>query len=382
MEDVQLESELSILKKTMQLFVKDKVVIAEQSQNGFENNLSEEVIRSLKEKAKTVGLHALGAKKEWGGAGLSLFARTVLYEEAAQHRLGLFHPALGAFGEELPSLLKNCSLEQIEAYVKPVVSQGKGCFIALWEEHEDNNMDKIFCNAVRSGDEWIINGHKSYIQKIEQAGFGIILVNCFEENGTDNPTLFILEPNDPFEKRDEVLIDVQKTYTLTFKNFRIKDNRRISAVGEGANLMKTWLAESQILLCARCIGISNKALDYAAKYAKIRITRGKTLSTFPSIRTMISNGLVNLKAARLMVQDAAKKIDRGENDGAIAAQMAKLFTTETAAKIIDDTLQIHGGAGFAGDFPIERWYKEIRIARLDLQKKETIIENIARNIDL
>jgi len=78
-----------------------------------------------------------------------------------------------------------------------------------------------------------------------------------------------------------------------------------------------------------------------------------------------------------MVHDAANKIDNGEKDGLIDAQMAKLFSTETAAKIIDDCLQIHGGAGFAGDLPIERWYKEIRIARLDLLKKENIIENIA-----
>jgi acyl-CoA dehydrogenase len=382
MEEVLLKRELSILKNTVQSFVKENVATAEQSQRGYVKELSEEEVTSLQEKAKAAGFKALGAKKEWGGAGLSLYARTIIYEEAAQHRLGLYHPAADGFGEELPSLLDNCSPEQIEAYVKPAVNHGKGCFIALWEEQEDNHIEKITCNAVRSGDEWIINGHKSYIQKMEQASFGIILVKCLEDNGALKPTIYILEHNDPFEKKEMVLIDVQKTYDLTFKDFRIKDNRRIGTVGEGASLMKNWLAESQILLGARCLGISVKALEYAQNYAKIRITRGKTLSKFPSIRTMIANGFVNLNAARLMVQDAANKIDNGERDGAIAAQMAKLFATETAAKIIDDTLQIHGGAGFAGDLPIERWYKEIRIARVDLQKKETIIENIAGSLNL
>ncbi|MFJ7726823.1 acyl-CoA dehydrogenase family protein [Neobacillus sp. NPDC097160] len=382
MKEVLMDRELSILKDSVKSFVKENVLTAEQSQMGYLKELSEIEVASIQAKAKEIGLYALGAKKEWGGADLSLYTRTVVYEEAAQHRLGLYHPAVDGFSAELPSFLEKCSPRQIEKYVKPAVIEGEGCFIALWEEHEDNQIEKITCHAVRSGDDWIINGHKSYIQKIDQSGFGVILVNCQEGNETQKPTIFILELDDPFTKKDTMLIDVQKTCTLTFKDFKIKDIRRIGKVGEGASLMKKWLAETQILLSARCLGISIKALNYAQEYAQMRITRGKTLSEFPSIRTMIANGFMNLKAARLMVHDAANKIDNGENDGIIAAQMAKLFTTETAAKVIDDCLQIHGGAGFAGDLPIERWYKEIRLARLDLLKKETIIENIARSINL
>lgn len=79
-----------------------------------------------------------------------------------------------------------------------------------------------------------------------------------------------------------------------------------------------------------------------------------------------------------MVADAAKKLDKRERDGLMAAKMAKVFAVDTAAKIIDDAFQIHGGSGFAGDLPIERWYKEIRLARLDLQKREAVIEEIAK----
>lgn len=172
-------------------------------------------------------------------------------------------------------------------------------------------------------------------------------------------------------------MDVQKTHDIILKDVRIHDSRRIGAIGEGTGLIKQWLTESQVLLSARCLGISVRALQYAKDYAKLRITRGQPLSEFPAIRTMIANGIVQSNAARLMVQDAAKKVDEGEPDAEQAAQMAKLIATETAANIIDDALQIHGGAGFAGDLPIERWYKEIRLAKLDLQKKETIVEDIA-----
>lgn len=372
-----IDDHLDILKRTIKLFVKEQVAAVEQGQKDYIKELSPEVVSSLQEKASTAGLRALGAKKEWGGAGLSLYERSVLYEEASQHRLGLYHPAGDAFGEELPSFLEECTQEQIHSYVKPAVQQGKGCFLAVWEEHEDNHLDRITCTAEKDRDEWVINGHKSYIQKMDQSSFGVVLVNCIDESGNVKPTIFIVEKDDHFEKRETTLIDVQKSHELFFKDFRIHDRRRIGKVGEGAELVTKWLTESQVLLAARSLGVATKALEYAKEYAKIRITRGQPLVEFPSIRSMFGNGIMNLQAARLLVQDAAKKVDQGEKDARIAAQMAKVFGVETAAKMIDDALQIHGGAGFAGDLPIERWYKEIRLAKLDLQKKETIIEEIA-----
>lgn len=168
MDGLLLENEISTLKKTVSSFVKEQVVPKEQSQKEYLTELSQDAIASLQEMASSSGLRALGAKKEWGGAGLSLLARTVIYEEAAKHRLGLYHPAGDAFGEEIPSFLEKCTQEQIEHYILPAVRQGKGCFIALWEEHEDNWIEKLTGKAVKDGDDWVINGQKSYIQKMNQ----------------------------------------------------------------------------------------------------------------------------------------------------------------------------------------------------------------------
>lgn len=372
------ERELSILKETVSSFIQDEVLKQEQELKKYYHELPEESARLLREKAKSSGLAAFGAKKEWGGAGLSLYERTVIYEEASKHRYGMYYPAGGAFGEEYPSFLQECTPEQIEKYVKPAVQEGKGCFLALWEEKEDQNMQNLSCEAQKDGNGWIINGEKSYVQKMENSFFGVVLVHCLSEDGERKPTLFILEHNDPFEQKETRLIDVQKTNTLVFNEFRIDDSRRIGAVGDGEKLVSQYIAESQVLLGARCLGIAYKAIDYAKAYAKMRITRGKPLAEFPSIRTMIADGILNLQAARLMVADAAKKLDKRERDGLMAAKMAKVFAVDTAAKIIDDAFQIHGGSGFAGDLPIERWYKEIRLARLDLQKREAVIEEIAK----
>lgn len=377
LEDLLLEEDLLILKKSVQQLVKEYPDDLDPMNGTYRSNLPEETKTYLHKKAKSSGLWAFGAKEEWGGAGLSLYARTVLYEEAAKHRLGLYKLPSEAFGYEMPSFLENCTQEQVEAYVKPAIRDGKSCFLALWEEHEDNHMENLSCTAVKEGDEWVINGHKSYIQDFNQAHFGVILVNCVTGNGKKQPTLFILEPNEAFEIRETVLMDIQTSHHLSFHNFRLSDNKRIGQVGNGEKWMKKSLLKYQILLAARCVGVSAKALQYAKEYAEIRITRGKPLAEFPTIRNMIANGTINLQAARLMVQDAANKTDSLEKGWEIAAQMAKHFATEMASKIINDALQIHGGAGFAGDLPFERWYKEIRIARVNLQKSETIIENVA-----
>jgi acyl-CoA dehydrogenase len=380
MSELLLEKELELLKNTVHSFIKEKVAPAELSPGTYVKELPKDVVIRLQAEAQKVGLQALGAKKKWGGSGLTLFARTILLEEATQHRLGLFHPAADAFGGEFPRFLEKCSNEQIEWFVKPAIKEGKGCFIALWEELEDNHLEKLTTSAVKEGDEWILNGNKSYIQNLEQSAFGVILVNCLLDNGQTQPTLFLLDSNNQLEQKETILIDVQSTHSISLSNYRVNDNQRIGQVGEGADLIKQWLAEAQVLLGAKSIGVAVKALEYGKKYAALRITRGKALAEFPTIRSMLAKAFINLQAARLMVQDAAKKVDSNNHDWALAAQMAKLQATETASKIIDDVLQIHGGAGFAGDLPIERWYKEIRIARVNLQKAETIIENVAGSI--
>lgn len=377
MSDLLLEKEVQTLKRTVQSFVREHVEPAERSNGQYVKELPKEEVVQLYKKAQAYGIRSLGAKQEWGGAGLSLYTRTILLEEASQHRLGLFHPAADAFGGGIPAFLEKCSPEQIDTYVKPAIKEGKGCFISLWEEQEDNHIDRLSTLAVRDGDQWVISGKKSYIQNLKQSSFGVVLVNCQINNGEQKPTLFLIEIDDRLEVTETVLIDVQQVNNISFNQYRIHEKQIIGSVGEGAELIRHYLAEAQIELGARCLGIAVKALDYGKEFAKLRITRGKPLAHFPSIRTMLTKATINIQAARLIVSDAAQKVDSLQINWELAAQIAKMQAIETAADIIDDVLQILGGAGFAGDLPIERWYKEIRIARLSLQKSETIIENVA-----
>ena len=376
MEHILLNPELKQLKRNVSSFVKEYVRVAEQREGSEAGKLPIETLSQLQSKAKEMGLWFLGAKQEWGGSGLSLFEQVVLLEEAAQHRLGLFSPAAGAFGQEFPSILENCTQEQIEKYVKPSIRKGNGCFVALWETHESSNLDNLECKAVQKGNQWVIDGMKDYVTHAPLADFGIVLVNCITEDGKEHPTLFIVDHDHSFEIEEKRLIDVLPSYQLKFEHCIVENHQRIGEMGEGIILIRKWLTESQVLMAARCIGIAKKAHEITRNYVSLRITRGKALAEFPSIRSDLVQTAAELQAARWLVWDAALKLNHHMRDGKKIAGMAKIVASQTASKIVDMGLQFHGGAGFTRDVPFERWYKELRITRLIYGSKETLHQEI------
>jgi acyl-CoA dehydrogenase len=204
-------------------------------------------VRALQGKAKDLGLWFLGAKREWGGSGLSLFQQVVLYEQASQHRLGLFFPGGGAFGLSVPSFLERGTTEQLEKYVKPSIQSGNGCFVAVWEPDESSDLQNLKCKAVKKGDHWIIEGLKSYVLHAKSADFGIVLVHCLTEDGTEKPTLFIVGQNQCNKMVEQSLVDVLPSYQITFRNCMVDDRNRIGEVGEGYRLIEQWLTEVQLL---------------------------------------------------------------------------------------------------------------------------------------
>jgi len=377
MEEMLLSNELNMLRKTVRAFTREFVVPTEKAAGSTIEQLSMAVVKELQKKAKERGLWLFGTQSEWGGAGLSYFEQVVILEEVVQHRLGLQHPGAGAFGEDLPNFLSGCSAEQFEKYVKPAIKTGNGCYIALWEPEESNHLDNLTCYAEKKDGKWIIQGKKSCVTHVDRADFGVLLVQCLTENREGKPTLFLLDRDDLIGKREQVLLDVQTSHVLSFEKLELEDTRRIGELGEGIKLLNEWLAISQVLMSARYLGIAKMALKIGIDYASLRITRGKPLSGYPTIRTMMAVSEAELQAARLTVWNAALKMDQKKRDRDHVAQIAKLIASETAAKVVDRVLQIHGGAGFTRDVPLERWYKELRINRLHFQSSETLHESIA-----
>ncbi|WP_078427971.1 acyl-CoA dehydrogenase family protein [Alkalihalobacterium alkalinitrilicum] len=157
----------------------------------------------------------------------------------------------------------------------------------------------------------------------------------------------------------------------------LEQDRIIGEVGEGDRLLQSWITESQVLLASRCLGIAKFALNQAIDYGQMRITRGQPLTRFPAVRTMIATSITEIEAGSLLVKESAKHVTNNHENGPYFAKMAKRYATDVAFKIIDDVLQLHGGAGYTKDLPFERLYKELRFARLEFLNSEVINNDLA-----
>lgn len=377
MEQLLLSEELKMLKKTVRSFVAKDVTEAEQAEGESPEKPPADKLIPLQTKARQIGLWFLGARKEWGGSGLSLFERVVLLEEAVQHRFGFNLPACGAFGKDLPVFLRKCTAGQIATYVRPAIENGGGCYVALWEPGESNDLGALICKAVKRGNSWIMEGVKDYVAGVPGAHFGIILVNCLVGQNEMKPTLFIVPRGCSVLTEERKLMEVFSVYRMTFSNCEADDGMRIGEAGEGIALVEEWIAEEQVLLASRCTGIAKKALELTRNYVLLRTTRGKKLAEFAAVRSVLAQSAAELEAARYLVWDAALRLDKNVSGARQAASMAKLLATQTAFRIVDNALQFHGGAGFTRNLPFERWYRELQIAKAEFRSSETLQEEIA-----
>jgi acyl-CoA dehydrogenase len=363
LENLFLNNEMRMMRDTIRRFIQNEVIPIEQKVGPFVTEVPVEYIVALQEKAKKMGFWQMGALTEWGGGGLDIFSRTLLMEEASRHRFGLVSPALNAFGKEIPTILTKLHPSLIESAVKPAVESGKGCFIAA-------DICSNFVAKRESQNGWAISGNQKFVANVDQAGFGLIWAKI---DGSEETGLFLVENNERVAAERMVVMRTLNFFHITLKDYPVSGEHYL---GKGNELVGEMLKELQILLAARCLGVAQEALRLCVEYATQRETFGKLLEKREAIQDMVADSLVDLSSARLLTWCMAKKLSLNDATEEEIA-MAKLSATEKAFRIVDQSIQIHGGMGIAQEVPLERWYRELRLARLELAPSEGIRKMLA-----
>jgi len=152
----------------------------------------------------------------------------------------------------------------------------------------------------------------------------------------------------------------------------------LGEVGRGFGVAQSWLVDARIPYAAGCIGMAQEALDMACGWVKQRPTRNGMLADKQAMQWMIADSEVELRAARMLVYDAASKVDQGQT-GKVDASICKLYGTETAGRVVDRAIQMFGGMGVAKEMPLERWYRELRVKRIGEGPSEVHRMVIARD---
>jgi len=358
--DFQLPEELRILKRVVRRFVDDEMIPLEgKSLDG--GMIKPDIKADLDEKAQALGLWLIDVPEEFGGQGLGLLARSVVWEELGRT---VALPTRGAsiIGPEVRPILYALSDEMKERYLYPVILGEKHCCFAQTEPDAGSDPGSMRTTAIREGDDYVINGVKRFITGADHADFAQVMAATDPEKGSRGGiSCFLVDMDTPGIR----LGGQYKTFTeegpweIIFEDVRIPVSQLVGEEGGGFRLAQQWLGVGRIKQASRALGVTERCLELGAGYAKQRVIFGRPLADRQAIQWMLADAAVAVHGARLMVYHAASRLDAGE-DARMEAYMTKLYCTEMAWHAADNCLQIHGGIGLTTELPVERIWRDQR----------------------
>ena len=381
--DLSLTEEQQLIVNMIRRFVREDVAPLEDSLDPDEDTLPPELFGRLVKKTKEMGLYGLGIPPEYGGPDVDIMTRTLISIEYSQHRAGLYAPCYGAFGGVGLAQLYEATEAQKEKYLYPTLRGEKKTFFGLSEPSGGSDPARaIQTRAERDGNEWVINGSKLWISGADRADYGLLFARSNPKQGRAGVTCFIVETHWPGFNVRRIVHTLRQALHATeiqIENLRVPHENILGVEGGGFAIANDRLSRQRIPYAAVCLGPAFKAHELAVDYAQIRETFGAPLSSRQGIQWMLVENEIDLRTARWFVLDAAAKADRGDEFRTEAA-ICKLVASEAASRVIDRSMQIHGGLGVAKDLPFERWYREIRIRRIGEGPSEVQKHIIARDI--
>lgn len=380
---MELNEEQKLLVEQVRRFVRQEIVPLEQNLDPDSSELETDDHLRLVKKTKDMGLYGWDIPAEFGGPGLDTTTRTLLAIEMSQHRAGLYAPCYGAFGGMGLAQLYEANNEQKESYLYPVLNGDKrGCFALTEPSGGSDPARAIQTRALPDGNGWRINGSKIFISGADKADFALVFARTDPKKGRDGITCFIVDTNTKGFFVRRVVHTLRSSHYATelqFENMWVPGNAILGELNKGFSIANDRLTRQRIPYAAGCIGVATKAQEMAIDYAQIRETFGGLLATRQTIQNMIVDNEIDLRSARWLTLEAARKADRRENFKADAA-IAKLVASESGGRVVDRAMQIHGGYGMTKDLPFERWYREMRIRRVGEGASEIQRLVIAREV--
>ena len=378
--DFELPEELKMLQQQLRRFVDKEVIPVER--DAYEGpRMKPEVRTRLSDMTKKMGLWHYGTPVEYGGQGLGMLARAVVWEQMAR-TIAVPTRATQLFGPEPSFTLFMLDERQKQEYLLPVISGEKDHCFAQTEPDAGGDPGSMRTAAVRDGDDYIINGYKRFITGAQYADFAQVIAVTDKQKGAHGGiSAFLVDMDTPGVKiaRAEKMMMDDEPCEIAFDNVRVPAWKRIGAEGDGFKVGQTWITAGRIRHGSRALGVMERCLEMGASYAKQRVTFGKPLSDRQSIQTMLVDSYVALQGLRLMVYQAAWDWDCGK-DVRHQAYIVKMLGDRLAFECADHCLQIHGGVGLTLDSPVQKFWRDQRSMMITEGPEEILKPVIARRI--
>lgn len=379
-----MDFELTQEQKDIQRAAREFAQAEFTPERGREYDEKEEFPFDLWKKACELGFIGVHFPEEYGGAGMGYLENTLIAEEfcRADSTIGSAI-ILSDFSSEV--IMKFGSEEQKEE-VLPKVASGKAITAGCYTEPEaGSDLTAIRTKAEKDGDEWVINGTKTFITNAPIADYFVVLA-VTDPNAQPRYrgfTTFLVRKNAEGLKINKITgkfgIRSSPTAEVSFKDVRVSEEDIIGQLNRGFYQVLEFFDGSRIEIAAQALGIAQGALDKTISYVKQRKQFGQPIGAFQALQHRIADMAAQLEACRLLVYKAAWKYDKGEIDPALTS-MAKYYAGKLAVRICDEAIQMHGGYGYISEYDVERFYRDAKITEIYEGTKEIQLNTIAKGL--
>jgi alkylation response protein AidB-like acyl-CoA dehydrogenase len=341
------------------------------------------------ERMGELGFLGLDKPEKYGGEGGDYYSSLVLAEEIGHANSGGLAMGIAVHTDmAMPPILAFGTEEQKQEWVVPAIKGQKILCLGITEPDAGSDVSGIKTRAVRDGDEYVINGSKTYITNGHRADV-IVLVTKTDDDPNppthDGFTLFLVPMDLPGVIREKKLeklgMHASDTALLAFQDVRVPASAVLGQVGKGFYHIMWELQGERLIGAAGCVSGAQKCFDRTLEYAMERKAFGREIGHFQVIRHKFAEMATKIESARQMVYVTAWRFNNGEYP-VREISMAKLHAARVAVEVADECIQIHGGAGYMKEYGVERVWRDMRLNRIGAGTDEIMLDVIGRSYGL
>jgi butyryl-CoA dehydrogenase len=360
--DFELTDEQRLIKDTAREFT-DKEIVKQSRENARNHHFDVEMVR----KVAAQGYLGAVVPTEYGGAGLDYLSYGLIVEEIGRGDSAIRTVISVQTSLVCSGILKWGTEEQKHKYLPKLCSgEWLGCF-GLTEPDTGSDAANQKTRAKKTDNGWVINGAKMWISMANYAKVALIFAQTDPELGHKGLACFIVDTDQPGFKAQTIEhkmgLHASDTASISLEDVEVSDEDVLGEVGQGFKVAMSNLDSGRYSVAAGCVGICQGCVEESVNYAKEREQFGRPIASFQLVQAMIADMTVKTAASRMLVWRAGWLKDQGRPN-TLETSIAKLHATEASLECANMAIQVHGGAGYVDDHPVERYFRDARVTTL------------------